>query len=55
MSSPAPVRIKTAYLIREGKDPKQAYAEANSMQRAGRLTALGRYVRVGKKHRRPGR
>lgn len=40
---------KTEHMIHEGKDPKQAYAIANSMERAGRLTKEGGYKRVGKK------
>lgn len=40
------VAKKTEHLIHEGKSPKQAYAIANSMQRAGRLTREGGYVRA---------
>lgn len=43
------VRKKTEKLIKEGKSPKQAYATANSMKRAGRLTKGGGYKRVKKK------
>lgn len=42
------VAKKTAHMIHEGKDPKQAYAIANSMERAGRLTEKGGYIRSKK-------
>ncbi len=40
------VNKKTAILIHEGKSPEQAYAMANSMVRAGRVTPQGKYVHV---------
>ena len=43
------VQIKTEHLIHEGKTPQQAYAEAQSMLRAHRLTAKGGYKRVKKR------
>jgi|MudIll2142460700_1097286.scaffolds.fasta_scaffold138621_3 hypothetical protein len=42
------VNKKTAILIHEGRDPKQAYAMANAMVRAGRVTPKGKYVHVRK-------
>jgi len=47
--TPKGVAAKTEHLIRaEGKDPKQAYAMAWSMRRAGRLTAAGQYKKKGR-------
>jgi hypothetical protein len=46
------VNKKTAILIREGKPAEQAYAMANSMVRAGRVTPTGKYVHVRKRGRR---
>lgn len=46
--APPSVRKKTEHLIREGKPPDQAYAIANSMKRAGRLTKAGGYRRAKK-------
>ena len=40
---------KTAYLIKEGKPAKQAYAIANSMSRSHKLTPTGHYKRKGMK------
>jgi hypothetical protein len=37
---------KVALLVREGMKQKQAVAVALDMERAGRLTASGDYVRV---------
>jgi hypothetical protein len=48
-TTPESVRKKTSILIHEGKDPKQAYAIANSMKRARRLGKRGGYRRVHKK------
>ena len=45
------VSTKTAILVHEGKSPKQAYAMANAMSRAHRLTASGGYRRVKPKRR----
>ena len=42
------VAKKTEILIHEGKSPEQAYAMAQSMKRAGRLTKGGGYKRVKK-------
>ena len=46
--TPKAVAVKTEHMIREGKTPKQAYATAWSMRRAGRLTAAGQYKRKGR-------
>ncbi len=49
------IGLKTKHLIEaEGKTPEQAYAMANAMSRAGRLTSEGGYVPVkkGKRGRR---
>ena len=43
---------KIAKLVREGKDPKAAAGEAYGMQREGRLTKEGGYIRKGRKGRR---
>lgn len=45
------INKKTEHLIHEGKDADQAYAMANSMSRAGRLTKEGGYIRARKKAR----
>lgn len=39
------IHIKTKHMISEGKDPDEAYAIANAMSRAGRLTKEGHYIR----------
>jgi hypothetical protein len=46
--APPSVRKKTEVLIREGEDPRQAYATAWSMKRKNRLTKSGGYRRVKK-------
>lgn len=43
------VSKKIAHLRHEGVPQKQAVAEALSMERAGRLTPEGGYIRKGKK------
>jgi hypothetical protein len=56
MPAEAKLRIarKVQHLIRNEKmDPKQAFATAMSMEKAGRLTESGEYKRVSK--RKPGR
>jgi len=55
--NPASVNIKTRELIKEGDDPKQAYAIAMNMKRRGRLTPKGghRGGRRGKRITRGGK
>jgi hypothetical protein len=42
------VSKKISYLVHEGTPQKQAVAEALSMERAGRLTDSGDYIRAKK-------
>ena len=46
---PDRVHIKARKLMDEGKTREQAYGEAMGMERAHRLTAVGKYIRAGKK------
>jgi len=46
------VSNKIAKLVREGKTPEQAAGEAYGMEREGRLTHAGGYIRSSAKRRR---
>ena len=57
MPAEAKLRVarKVQHLIKSEKtDPKQAFAMAMSMEKAGRLTESGEYKRVAKKKANPG-
>lgn len=51
MKKKSRVQKKTQKLISEGKDPKQAYAIANNMNRRGQLGPKGGYKRKGGRKR----
>jgi len=45
---PERVFVKAAHLMKEGKTREQAIGAAAGMERAGRLTNSGKYIRKGK-------